>query len=198
MTALARHGYDNGNNRHDERNNRNDNRPFRDPPICFGGIWGRAQSRRHCSDRRDAVIENVTSAAILRFNSLPQRVLKTSLISNICFIEHDVSAEVDPGGISLRATICSARAENFALGWPRRDFDYEVRSRTAGEKASARLRCQKRARFGCFRSDRERSFRCPKDRLPAPRLVILSNDKPENPIWVFHAQRHELSTKPLG
>ncbi len=69
-------GYDNRNNRDDERNNRDDNRPFRDPPICFGGVWvGRAQSRRHCSDRRDAVIENVTSAAILRFNSLPRRVI---------------------------------------------------------------------------------------------------------------------------
>ena len=101
--SLARHGYDNGNNRDDERNNRNDNRAFRDPPICFGGIWGRAQSRRHCSDRRDAVIENVTSAAILRLNSLRRRALKTSLISNICFIEHDVLAEVDPGGISLKS-----------------------------------------------------------------------------------------------
>ena len=64
-------GYDNGNNRDDERNNRDDNRPFSDPPICFGGVWGRAQPRRHCSEWRDAVIENVTSASILRFNSLP-------------------------------------------------------------------------------------------------------------------------------
>ena len=38
-------GYDNGNNRDDERNNRDDNRPFRDPPICFGGVWWGALKR---------------------------------------------------------------------------------------------------------------------------------------------------------
>jgi hypothetical protein len=68
-------GYDDGNNRDDERNDRDDNRPFRDPSICFGGVWGRAQTRRHCPERRDAVIENVTSASILRFNSLARRVI---------------------------------------------------------------------------------------------------------------------------
>jgi hypothetical protein len=78
--------YNSGNNRDDERNNRDDNRPFRDPPICFGGVWvGRAQTRRHCSEWRDAVIENVTSASILRLNSLPRRVLKASRLISITF-----------------------------------------------------------------------------------------------------------------
>jgi hypothetical protein len=41
-TALM-DGYDNGDNRDDERNNRDGNRPFRDPSICFDGVWGRVQ-----------------------------------------------------------------------------------------------------------------------------------------------------------